>query len=127
MEYKFINGDEWGEEQSLPFNSDEYSVAHPAVTMDGKRLFFSSDMPGGYGGMDLYVSENENGRWGPPINLGPGINTEASEIFPYYDKTGKLYFASDGHIGLGGLDVYYMEDKGDGSCLEKSVGTIRAS
>jgi hypothetical protein len=113
--YSSKSGEEWGEEQSLPFNSDEYSVAHPAVTQDGKRLFFASDMPGGYGGMDLYVSENENGRWGPPTNLGPGINTEATEIFPYYDKTGKLYFASDGHIGLGGLDVYYMEDKGDGT------------
>ncbi|MEL6863908.1 MAG: OmpA family protein [Bacteroidota bacterium] len=108
-------GDTWDNLDGLPFNSDEYSVAHPTLTTDGSRLFFASDMPGGFGGMDLYVSEQEGGRWGPPINLGPSINSEGNEIFPYYHQTGRLYFASDGQIGLGGLDIYYMEDKGEGN------------
>lgn len=104
----------WGELQSLPFNSDEYSVAHPTLTPDGNTLYFASNMPGGFGGMDLYKSERESGNWGPPLNLGPGINTEGNEIFPNYEMSGRLYFSSDGQIGLGGLDIYYMEDKGDG-------------
>lgn len=103
-------GEEWSDLTSLPFNSDEYSVTHPAYSADGKKLFFSSDMPGGFGGMDLYVSENENGRWGPPFNLGPLINTEGNELFPFYGSDGKLYFSSDGQIGLGGLDIYCMQD-----------------
>ena len=108
-----VNGDKWDNMEGLPFNSDEYSVAHPTLTPEGDRLFFTSDMPGGFGGMDMYVSEQENGSWGPPINLGPQVNTEGNELFPYYHKDGKLYFSSDGHIGLGGLDIYFMEDKGN--------------
>lgn len=97
--------------ESLPFNSDEYSVAHPSLSPDGLFLYFASDMPGGFGGMDLYVSEQEDGRWGPPINLGPQVNTEGQEVFPFASKDEKLYFSSDGHVGLGGLDIYYMEKK----------------
>ncbi len=104
----------WGALQSLPFNSDEYSVAHPALSADGNKLYFASDMPGGFGGMDLYVSEKENGRWGPPLNLGPEINTEGHEIFPFVGPGSQLYFASDGHVGLGGLDIFYTTDKGNG-------------
>jgi len=62
----------WGDMEGLPFNSDEYSVAHPTLTPDGNKLYFSSDMPGGFGGMDLYVSEKENGRWGPPLKRANG-------------------------------------------------------
>lgn len=102
----------WGELQSLPFNSDEYSVMHPALSISAEKLYFASDMPGGFGGMDLYVSEKESGRWGPPANLGPEINTEGHELFPTVGPDGKLYFASDGHIGLGGLDIFYATDKG---------------
>ena len=105
---------DWGDLEGLPFNSDEYSVAHPTLTPENDVLYFSSDMPGGFGGMDLYKSEKESGSWGPPLNLGPGINTEGNEVFPNYDPTGKRYFSSDGQIGLGGLDIYYMEDKGEG-------------
>ena len=101
----------WGKRESLPFNSDEYSVAHPSVTADGSRLFFASDMPGGFGGMDLYYSDLESGRWGPPTNLGPAINTEGHEIFPYFGPNDRLYFSSDGHIGLGGLDIFYIVAK----------------
>ncbi len=108
-------GSVWTGLESMPFNSDEYSVAHPALTSDGQTLYFASDMPGGFGGMDLYVSQKENERWGPPINLGPGINTEGHEVFPFVAKSNQLFFSSDGHIGLGGLDIYQMEMKKDGS------------
>ncbi len=104
-------GSAWRTLEGLPFNSDEYSVAHPALSPNGTRLYFSSDMPGGFGGMDLYYTESENGRWSPPINLGPGINTEGHEVFPYVSKDSKLYFASNGHVGLGGLDIYHMDIK----------------
>jgi outer membrane protein OmpA-like peptidoglycan-associated protein len=105
-----------GSLNSLPFNSDEYSVAHPTLSGDGNTLYFASDMPGGFGGMDLYYSEKGEGRWGPPMNMGPSINTEGSELFPYFHEGSKrLYFASDGHIGLGGLDIYYMDQQEGGT------------
>lgn len=107
----------WSVPEPLPFNSDEYSVAHPALTPDGNRLFFSSDMPGGSGGKDLYVSEKLNGQWSLPINLGPFINTEGDEVFPYY-QGGRLYFASEGHFGLGGMDIFYVEERGNGDWSE---------
>lgn len=100
--------------QELPFCSNEYNTAHPSLNADGKRLYFSSNKPGGYGGMDLYVSEWEGGRWGMPINLGPDINTEGNEIFPYISPDSRLYFASNSHVGLGGLDIYYATPKGKG-------------
>lgn len=103
----------WSGIEGLPFNSDEYSVAHPALSPDGTKLYFSSDMPGGFGGMDIYYTEMDNGRWGPPNNLGPNVNTEGHEVFPYASKDNKLYFASNGLVGLGGLDIYYMEIKND--------------
>ena len=108
------SGSGWKGEESLPFNSDEYSCAHPTLSNDGNKLYFSSDMPGGFGGMDLYVSELENGRWGPPMNLGPAINTEGNEIFPFIHNSGRLYFASDGQLGLGGLDIYSIDPKDGG-------------
>jgi outer membrane protein OmpA-like peptidoglycan-associated protein len=104
----------WNDETTLPFNSDEYSCAHPTLTDDGTKLYFASDMPGGFGGMDLYVSEIEGGKYGPPTNLGPGINTEGHEVFPFIHKSGRLYFASDGHLGLGGMDILYVDPKDGG-------------
>jgi outer membrane protein OmpA-like peptidoglycan-associated protein len=107
-------GKGWGSDESLPFNSDEYSCAHPTVNEEGTKLYFASDMPGGFGGMDLYVSELENGRWGPPMNMGPNLNTEGNEIFPSIHKSGRLYFSSDGQLGLGGLDIYYVDQQEGG-------------
>ena len=104
----------FGDLESLPFNSDEYSVAHPALSPDGNTLYFASDMPGGFGDMDIYLSRKESGRWGPPENLGPSINTEGREVFPFVDKTNRLYFSSDGLIGLGGLDMFYTMEKIEG-------------
>ena len=103
--------DEWGDLQSLPFNSDEYSVLHPALSPSGNRLYFASDMPGGFGGMDVYYSEKENGRWNPPVNLGPNVNNEGHQAFPFVGPDARIYFASDGHVGLGGYDLYYTTEK----------------
>ena len=103
---KNVNGT-WTHIKELPFNSDHYSVGHPAVSPDGKKLYFSSDMPGGLGQSDLYVVDiRRNDKYGVPQNLGPNINTEGRESFPFVSKKGNLYFASDGHLGLGGLDVF---------------------
>ncbi len=103
---KGANG-KWGNVEELPFNSDEYSVAHPALSVDETKLFFASDMPGTYGMSDLFVVDiNSDGSYGEPKNLGDKINTEARETFPYISQSGTLFFASDGHPGLGGLDVF---------------------
>ncbi len=97
----------WRNIEELPFNSNEYSVAHPALSADGKKLYFASDMPDSRGLSDLYVIDiNEDGTYSEPRNLGDKINTEGRETFPYVSDSGRLYFASDGHIGLGGLDVF---------------------
>jgi len=104
--YKNTQGS-WTTPQNLPFNSDQYSTAHPALSVDEKTLYFSSDMPGGEGQSDIYeVAINSDGSFGEPKNLGNRINTEGKETFPFVSANNDLYFASDGHIGLGGLDVY---------------------
>lgn len=79
---------------------------HPSLSADGAWLFFSSDMPGGQGGYDLYAVERKGSVWGAPVNLGPTINTEKQEIFPFISQSGALYFSSNGHHGLGGFDNY---------------------
>lgn len=99
----------WNNEavEAVPFNDKEYSVGHPSLSSDGKTLYFASDKPGGYGGVDLYMSTREiGGTWTTPVNLGPTINTSGDEMFPNIAEDGTLYFASNGHLGLGGLDVF---------------------
>lgn len=96
----------------MPFNSKNYSIKNPKVSKDGTKLFFSSNMEGGYGGLDLYVATiYKNGTIGWPKNLGPKINTDKHEMFPYVDKDNNLYFSSYGHKGKGGLDIYKSEFK----------------
>lgn len=91
----------------FPYNSADYSVAHPSLSSDGKRLYFTSDVPGGYGGKDIYVcKKDESGNWSQPENLGPDVNTSYDEEFPYEHKKNELYFSSNGHIGMGGLDIF---------------------
>jgi len=98
---------EWTEIEELPFNSDSYSVAHPVLSPDEKVLYFVSDMPGSLGESDIFkVQIIGDGTYGPPINLGKTINTEARETFPFITQSDVLYFSSDGHPGLGGLDVF---------------------
>lgn len=93
--------------ENFPYNSDDYSLGHATITSDGKRMYFVSDMPGGYGQTDLYYSEFVNGKWEKPVNLGPAINTEGREMFPYVYEDGTLFFSTDGRAGLGGLDLYF--------------------
>jgi len=94
----------------LTFNSKEYSVRSPAVSADGKKLYFVSDMPGGYGELDIYVVDiNNEGNYGVPKNLGPIVNTKQTELFPYIDQNNTLYFSSNGYKGLGGLDIFKSE------------------
>ncbi|MFX0556041.1 OmpA family protein [Maribacter sp. CXY002] len=100
-----ING-EWSEATEVSFNSDEYSTGHPALSKDGKKMYFVSDMPGSIGETDIFVTDiGEDGSFSTPRNLGPEVNTEQKEMFPFVDE-GKLYFSSNGHPGLGGLDIY---------------------
>jgi len=103
-----VDGNTWKNDQSFAYNNDEYSVGHPALTADGNTMYFVSDMPGGYGSTDIYVTKKDSGggEWGTPKNLGPEINTEGREMFPFVDSTGELFFSSDAHGGLGGLDIF---------------------
>jgi hypothetical protein len=91
----------------FPFNSNEYNIAQPSISADGRYLYFASDMPGGQGGSDLYFSEKVNGQWSKPVNLGPVINSAGTENFPFIHSSGRLYFSSDRTGGIGRLDVYY--------------------
>lgn len=102
------SGTEWEKITPFPYNNNEYSIGHPAVSEDGKMLIFASDMPNGFGGTDLYycLRKSEEDKWGKPVNLGPEVNTEGNEQFPYLHPNGKLYFSSNGHPGLGGLDIF---------------------
>lgn len=98
----------------LPFNDNEFSSAHPALSIDEKTLYFASDRPGSVGQSDLYeVKINSDGSFGAPKNLGPAINTEGKETFPFISKDNELYFSSDGHPGLGGLDVFVSKIEGN--------------
>ncbi len=96
----------WSKVKPFQHNSDAYSVAHASVSADGLKLFFASDMPGGMGGMDIYVCDKEGDGWGPPKNLGNKINTAGEEVFPYIRKDGVLFFSSNWLPGFGGLDVF---------------------
>lgn len=111
---------EWTNITELPFSNDNYKTAHPALSPDEKTLYFASNMPGSYGNSDLYkVSIDKNGKFGTPENLGPTINTEGRETFPFIDANNNLFFASDGHLGLGGLDIF--EAKVNGKSFEKPI------
>ena len=112
----------WNIVSEFPYNNDEYSVGHPTVDASGTKMYFSSDMPGGYGEVDLYVSEYNGSSWGQPMNLGPEINTEGDEMFPFIHDDGTLYFASDGHPGYGGLDVYAAQGEGTGWTSVENLG-----
>jgi outer membrane protein OmpA-like peptidoglycan-associated protein len=97
--------EDWAKIKELPFNNNSYSVCHPSLSNDGTKLYFSSDMPGGAGGMDIYVVEKFGEMWSEPVNL-ININTAKNEAFPFIHESGTLFFASDGYAGLGGMDIY---------------------
>ena len=113
--YEFSRSEEgtWGDAKKLAFMDAEYMYAHPAISKDGKTLFFSSDMKGGQGGMDLWkVVKTEQSEWGDPINLGIKINSAGDEVFPTL-KGDSLFFSSDEQLTLGGLDILYSVPNGD--------------
>jgi hypothetical protein len=101
-----IKGGKWNMTGAFPYNSSQYSVSDPSISEDGSTLYFSSDMSGGFGGRDLYRSTFENGKWMRPVNLGETINTSQDEVFPYVHLNRTLYFSSNGHPGMGGLDIF---------------------
>lgn len=116
--YKATKGDggEWTNVEELPFNSNEYSCAHPALSPDDKTLYFASNMPGTVGQSDIFkVAVNTDGSFGTPESLGGGINTEARETFPFVTDENEIFFASDGQLGLGGLDVFSVKIYEDGT------------
>lgn len=112
-----FDGKKWKDVEPVSFNSAEYMVSNPSISGDGKTLYFASDMPGGFGGMDIWkVSINEDGSYAEPVNLGEQVNTEGRESFPFIDSiNNKLYFASDSRKGFGGLDVYSLDLETPGS------------
>lgn len=107
-------GTGWEDIGGLPFNNPAYGVCHPALSADGKTMVFASDMPGGHGGMDLYRVERLGEIWGTPVNLGPGVNSPGNDVFPSISSDGYLFFASEGHTGFGGLDVFVVAPEEDG-------------
>ncbi|HEY4800228.1 MAG TPA: OmpA family protein, partial [Bacteroidia bacterium] len=108
---ELVNG-KWTNLEELPFNSDEYSCGHPCLAPDEKTLYFISDMPGGYGGTDIYLSYFDGMKWSQPMNLGPEVNTPGNEMFPFAYEDGSFYFASDAHNSMGGLDVFVTSYNG---------------
>lgn len=110
-------GGKWGQAEELSINSEDYSCAHPCLYKDS-LLFFVSDMPGGLGGKDIYVTDIHGAECGEIRNLGEPVNTMFDELFPFIAEDGKLYFASNGHVGLGGLDVFMSQMSPDGSWSE---------
>ncbi len=116
-----VDGTDWKDIVELPFNSDEYQVAHPALSPDEKTLYFASDMPGSFGLSDLYKVEiKKDGSFGVPVNLGKTINTEGRETFPFVTENNELFFATDGRPGLGGLDVF-VSQLGSGPTISEPV------
>jgi outer membrane protein OmpA-like peptidoglycan-associated protein len=109
--------DSWSTPFPFKLNNPEYSVSHPFLTQDGNTMYFSSDMPGGKGGADLYrIRRTSNGTWGQPENLGETINTEGDELFPFFHESENiLIFSSNGHLGLGGLDIFLAPQMVDGT------------
>jgi outer membrane protein OmpA-like peptidoglycan-associated protein len=105
-----------------PVSNNEYDCAYPTTSADGKRLYFSSNRPGGYGGMDLYVCMKINDKWSEPVNLGPKINTTSDEIYPFIHSDGTIYFSSNGKKGMGGYDVFFTRKTEDGWVEATNLG-----
>ena len=108
-------GQVWDEPVLLPFNIDSFNYGHPTVNLDENLMIFASDLAGGQGGLDLWYSlyDKKTKTWGQPVNLGPSVNTPGDEAFPFIHDDGTLYFASNGHLGMGGYDIFKADNKGD--------------
>jgi peptidoglycan-associated lipoprotein len=115
------SGSSWSQPENIGILPDTVVAAHPAISPDGSTLYFVSDIAGGYGKKDIwYVTRNGDG-WSSPLNLGPDINTPEDELFPYIREDGTLYFSSDGHIGMGGLDIFKASPQPDGSWVVENM------
>jgi tetratricopeptide (TPR) repeat protein len=102
------NAKGWVFKEKFKYDSPNYSVAHPTISPDGKSMYFVSDMPGGYGGYDIYFCYKNGDEWSEPYNIGPGVNSRGNEFFPFIDSRGDLYFTSDGFPGLGAQDIFVV-------------------
>ena len=109
-----FKGDKWEEIKEFRFNSEWYNITTPFLSPDGKKLYFASDKPDGYGGSDIYYSLLKNGYWSDPVNLGPLINTKGNEAYPNINEAGEFFFSSDGHKGFGGKDLFVTKERGTG-------------
>ncbi len=109
--YAVREGKGWSRIRELRFNTEWFNITMPCLSHDGKRLYFASDKPDGVGGLDIYYSNWRNGYWEDPVNLGPAVNTEGNETYPFISETGELFFASDGLGGFGGKDIYVTKQK----------------
>ncbi|HTA83981.1 MAG TPA: OmpA family protein [Bacteroidia bacterium] len=108
--YSTMDADgKWGKPQPFQYNSDSYSVMDPSISEDGQWFYFASNMPGGYGGSDIYECQKSGDGWSKPVNLGSQVNTPGNEVFPYIRKDGTLFFSSDRHFSYGGLDIFSVE------------------
>jgi peptidoglycan-associated lipoprotein len=121
--YSKKSGASWGKPENLSLLSDSLVAAHPAISPDGLTLYFVAEMPGGFGKKDIYYStrQSSGGTWSTPVNLGSGINTRGDELFPYVRDDGTLFFASDGHIGMGGLDIFRAEPQAGGTWIVSNM------
>jgi len=117
-------GETWGAPVPLPFNTDEFDDCHPSISIDGDKIFFASNRPGGFGGMDLYVAYKVGESWSEPVNLGQSINTAGNEAFPFIHADNTLYYASDGMTdGKGGFDIYFAAADGTNWTAPVNIGT----
>jgi len=105
------HGSGWSKPKPMPFASNDYATGHPTISKDGQYLYFASNMTGGKGGTDIWVSKREGDIWGAPQNLGEDVNTAGDETFPYISENNILYFSSNGHAGFGGLDIFASVQK----------------
>lgn len=122
--FRTFTDKKWSDPEPFILNSKEYSVGHPSLSSDGNTMYFTSDMPGGFGGTDIYrITKDEKGTWAKAQNLGDKVNTEGNEMFPFYEETsGTLYFASNGRFGLGGLDIFTATKSGSGFSIASNAG-----
>ncbi len=105
--YAVYDGTDWSKVRELRINNEWYNVTTPWLSPDGKKLFFASDKPGGFGGSDLYYCQWRNDYWEDPVNLGSVINTKGNESYPFINSAGEFFFSSDGHPGIGGKDIFF--------------------
>jgi outer membrane protein OmpA-like peptidoglycan-associated protein/tetratricopeptide (TPR) repeat protein len=117
-----VNGNSYSKPKPFVYNSDDYSCAHPSLNMDGTILYFASDMPGGFGGQDIWMCKKNGDSWDKPINLGFDVNTSADEVFPSVKKDGMLYFSSNGLPGFGDLDIFSAKQKDGKWLLNRNEG-----